>query len=358
MKKRLGLLIWICLCFLSACHTEKEISGEVIERSMSEDAGILSFVIQTDAGEKNGVLVTDETLILSWVDSVTSDDFRFTGRDGIVVSVSYDGSVQTMTTKNGEEIPARHAERIQIVEVQTPHTISLSDGTCVEQWQGSHSICCYKLEDGTALLWEQPSSWPDNIYVRDIETGYGLNETAKKNILSFYENQGILYDVPKELEKAYAAYKKQENKGSFSPYAVGQEISGTASSEAVLYFLTSVTLPLDGNHCTELRLGAAFDRETGEHIDGWDLFSCSEQEAKQTILDIAGITDPVLRSEIEAAFHSGCILVSPGQMEISFPQGALPSQEHAYSLGLDFDDRLCEMMHDWAVPQFSSSVNE
>lgn len=54
----------------------------------------------------------------------------------------------------------------------------------------------------------------------------------------------------------------------------------------MIYFLTSVTLPINGSVATEVRLGAAFDRETGEHLSPWDLFACSEEEARQTLLDL------------------------------------------------------------------------
>lgn len=70
-----------------------------------------------------------------------------------------------------------------------------------------------------------------------------------------------------------------------------------------------------------------------EHsIDGVDvdnfkreLFSCSEEEAKKAILDIAGIRDPILREEIEAAFKPEYIILFTDNLEVSFPAETLPS---------------------------------
>ena len=80
-------------------------------------------------------------------------------------------------------------------------------------------------------------------------------------------------------------------------------------------------------------------------------FSCSEEEAKKAILNIAGITDPVLRAEIEAAFKPGHITLFTDNLEVSFPTEALPSQEHSYILGLDFYDVLSKILKQWAIPK-------
>ena len=173
----------------------------------------------------------------------------------------------------------------------------------------------------------------------------------QSNILSYYINQGLLYDVNIELERAYTDYKNTENKSGFSSYFLLQDSAPASSNEKVMYFLTSVTFPIDGNHGYEMRLGAAFNRETGKHICNWELFSCSEEEVKQAILDIAGITDTVLRAEMEAAFKFEHIILFTDNLEVSFPAGTLPSQEHGYFLGLDYDDDLCKILNEWAIPK-------
>lgn len=124
-----------------------------------------------------------------------------------------------------------------------------------------------------------------------------------------------------------------------------------------MYFLTSVTLPVDGNICTEQRLGAAFDRETGAYINALDLFSCEENEILEQIFSIAGISDLTLQAEIRAAFQPEYIVFFPDNLEVSFPQGALASQEYAYQIGLDYDDRLTSILYDWAIPQSTTAQN-
>ena len=117
-----------------------------------------------------------------------------------------------------------------------------------------------------------------------------------------------------------------------------------------MYFLTSVTLPIDSTHCKELRFGAAFDRETGERLEVWELFSCDEQEAKRAIFDAAGITEPVLRAEMEAVFNPERIQFLPDCLLIDFPVGELPSQEYTYIISAGYEDGLDKLMYDWAIP--------
>jgi len=35
---------------------------------------------------------------------------------------------------------------------------------------------------------------------------------------------------------------------------------------------------------------------------------------------------------------------------VCFNKGTLPSEEHGYMLGLDYDERLLEILQPWAVP--------
>lgn len=118
-----------------------------------------------------------------------------------------------------------------------------------------------------------------------------------------------------------------------------------------MYFLTSVNLPKNHNTGYEYRIGTAFDCETGEIIDNLELFSCSKDEVIEKILDIADIDDITLRKEMTAAFKAECIIVFPNHIEIHFADGTLPSQEHSYSIGLDYNDALISILHDWAIPQ-------
>ncbi len=229
-------------------------------------------------------------------------------------------------------------------------SLNLSDGTNVDVIKNSGSIS-YLLSDGTELLRVKNPSGPDNVIVGGTDNFIDLSETAQANVLAYYSKQGLLYDVNEVLEEAYTEYQNTENKDDFSSYMLSQEISPSASNERVLYFRTSVFLPIDSQNGQEVHLGAAFDRETGSHIDNWELFSCSEEEVKQTLLDIAQIKNSPLREEMEAVFSPEYLTFFADNLEISFPAGTLPSQENCYILGLDYDKELCRILNDWAIPQ-------
>lgn len=64
---------------------------------------------------------------------------------------------------------------------------------------------------------------PDNVYVGGIENFDALEENTQKKVLAYYEEQGLLYDIDSELERAYADYK--ENPSGFHSYSLSQSIS-------------------------------------------------------------------------------------------------------------------------------------
>ena len=197
----------------------------------------------------------------------------------------------------------------------------------------------------------QEPSGPDNVEVMGSESFDDLGKVAQSNILSYYSNKGLLYDVNIELEKAYSDYKNIENKSEFSSYLLLQDIAPTSSNKKIIYFLTSVMYLIDDSHVYEMRYGAAFNKETGKHISNWELFSCSEVKVKQAILDIAGITDIVLRAEMEAAFKPEHIILFTDNFEVSFPAGTLSSHENSYILGLDCDNDLSKILNELAMPK-------
>ena len=129
-----------------------------------------------------------------------------------------------------------------------------------------------------------------------------------------------------------------------------QEITPSASNDTAVSFITTVTLPVNGQEAKELRLGAVFNRETGAVYSNWDLFRLSEDAARQWLLDAPGTVSPALRKEMEAALRPEYILLFPDHLEISYPQGTLPSQEYSYSIGLDYDEKLLAVLQPWAVP--------
>ncbi len=333
--------------FLKIKH---DISGKVIETNVDAEIGLSSFVIQTDDNKEIGIRMTDETHCFSFVEGMSSETFLSSPQTDVLVSVKCYRSHESLMTDEGKKITAYNAERIIVDGYLKNDIITLSDGTDVDLWQYSNAAA-YALRNGTELLRVQTPSGPDHAYVVGVESLDDIDAGAKNNILEFYRDRGLLYDEKAELEKAYAHYLASDEPSEFDSYSIGQETAPSASTDTVIYFLTTVSLPIDGSHDYELRIGTAFHKSTGEPIDSWDLFSCSPDEALETIMDIAGVSDPVLKAEMKRAFYPENLIFFQDNLEVCFRQGSLPSQEYTYILGLDYDDRLAEILHDWAIPR-------
>lgn len=351
MKTIKTLVLALVLLCLSACSAEKEVSGEVMEVLVDQVTGADVFVVQTEENEDIGIIMGSESYLIPWMDEFDEEAFRAGTQTGVMVSAACDRAKKTITTNEGKEIPAYQAGHVSVTGILQRNAMQLSDGTPVDILKDStFGRVHYRLTDGMELLMVNGVSGPDNVYVVGLESFDDLSEPAKENVLTFYEEQGLLYDVEYELERAYTAYLECDEE-HFDSHMTGQDTSPSASTDRVMYFRTIVTHPIDGKHIYEEQLGAAFDRETGEYISNLVLFTCPEGEVLTRLLDIAGVTDPILRKEMEAAFKPECMIFSEGNLEILFTQGTLPSQEHSYFVALDYDERLCAILHDWAVPE-------
>ena len=353
MKKVAFLLLVLCLCLLPACSSQKKVSGKIVETRIDKETSRASFVIQADTNQEIGIWITEETLLFSFVEDITADDLKTGSLTDVIVSVTYQKFPRSFMTQDRQQIAAYRASEIQIVGFLTSETAMLSDGTNVEIWQYSNETV-YILPNGAELLRITDPIGPQNVYVGGIESLDDLEEQAQHKVLTFYQEQGLRYDANAALEKAYSDYIQKGRPAKFHSHRIKQAISPTASNAHMMYFLTSTLLPIDDNYYYESRIGAAFNRKTGAVISNWDLFSCSPEEAKQALLDIAGITDPVLRQEMIDAFKPENIILFPGNLEVCFQQGTLPSEAYSYLLGLNYDDRLSAILHEWAVPQSSS----
>lgn len=369
MMKKIGLLLFtISLCFLIACNAKWGVEGRIVETNVEENTGLTSFVVRTDDEKEVGIALTDETIIYTFVDGITVEDFKKGSFSDITVSVEYRKPQRTITTEDNQKIAVYNANRVEVTGVLTSETTELSDGTKVEIWN-SPAGTGYRLTNGIELLRARKSEGPkDYNFFEGTESLKELNKEAQKNIIEFYRQQGELYDVPAELEKAYHDYCNQKDNIRFQTHHVSQEVVPTASGKSVIYFRTSVMLPVfeglsEGLSATyredstegelvyyEYYTGAAFDKETGEVIDNWNLFSCSPEKAIETILEIADVSS-ALRKEMKASFEPENMVFFPDSLEVNFPQGTLPSQENSYILGLDYDERLLGILNEWAVPE-------
>lgn len=345
-------MLALTLLLLTACSdSHRFLSGEVSD-VRTEKGEIVSFVLTGENGKRTGVLIPEDAHFTSRVDldAEAEKELLRSGRPGTFVHVEYNGGKTTLTTDSGETLPAYTAWFVAVNGYLEPDAAALRDGTPLDvfRWTSGTS---YRLKDGTDLLYVRDSAGPENSVVAGQESYNDLSETAQKNVSAYFQERGLLYDVEEELEKSYANYRDR-NPNRPVP-SVGQDITAQASSDRVMYFLTTVDLPIHGDGTAtneELRLCDAFDRKTGGRIDGWDLFTCSPEEAKRAMLDLAQITEQPLRDEMEAALQPEYIVFFPGNIEAWLPKGSLPSQDSTWGFGLDYDGGLRAILQPWAVP--------
>ena len=351
MKKfvRFTLSVLSCLIFLTACSEKDQyFTGEPSDIQLDDEGYLVSLVVTDADGKQTGFLMTERTSIFSHVDGMEALDFFRAPTPDAYISVSYDPGKTTLTTSDGKKVPAYPARFITLNSILIPDAARLRDGTTLSlrQWSGTATYC---LPDGTELLNVHDAV---NGAIDSQAVNANLSASAQKNISAYYEERGLLYSVEDELERAYSNMPTHVN-GQPVP-GLGQDIYPGVTSERVIYILTSLTLPVYGDpaaNVTEVCLCDAFDRETGERIDGWDLFTCSPEEAAQALLDLAQITDPTLRAEMAAAFRPEYMLFYSSNLEVFLPRGSVPSAGTAWGFGLDYDDNLRTIFHDWALPK-------
>lgn len=354
MKKRVFSLLFLAAClFLTACGGNHSIRGEVVE--VLQDPAAL--ILQTNDGKRAAVLLEEDTYVFG-LDEIDGDAYKAAPHTGVSVYFFPEGRRTSLTTADGETLKAYHADRfISIDSYLAEDAAVLSDGTVLDAWKGDVWRTRYQLKDGTELLREDAPSGPENHYVVNRENFDDLSESAKPAVRQYYEEQGKLYDLQHELERAYAEYLADPE--SFSSYWVSQDVSPAGSNAQIMYFSTSVTLPLGGRIAEERTVCAAFDRETGASIPLADLFTCPEDEIGERLLDLAakdGWPDtPALKREMLAAFRLEYVTISSHGLGITFPRGTLPSQEYACGLGIDYNDGLRAILHPWAIPDASDA---
>lgn len=353
MKKALPLVI-LCALLLSACSSSGThgMSGKVVELHTGPE-GLESFVMDSN-GELLGVTLTDRTYVLSWLDALSAEDFLSGSAPDVALTVYFDGPKSRLVTGSGEEIKAQEAEAVYLTGFLSPNTAALADGTELDIWQYEHATA-YAVADGTEVLRVSEPSGPADTH----NNGLSLNDlggTAQESIASWFEARGVLYDEQAELERAYAAWSEAEDASDFQTWGLSQRIVPTAMSERVIYFLTTVERPVGSFVMEQQRIGSAFDWETGEYIEAWELFACPPGEAVQRILDLSELTEPEQRAEVEAAFEPECLTVFEDRLEVSFSRGVLPSYENGFTLVLDLDEDVLPLLQPWAVPQKSSET--
>lgn len=301
------------------------------------DGAARTFTMQGRDGTAYSVKVTEDVPVVAWPEGTEPGDLYSGNWPALRLSVkgraSLFGKPVTLT-----------AGSVQIDAAQQPGGLTLADGTSLSVWQASFDRE-YCAPDGTLLLEERLGSEAADA----LENAAGLSQEAKENILAFYEAQGILYDLHAQLERAWAAYSEADE--GFELYTLGQEVNLCAENDSTLWLVTTVTLPLGGRVVTEEPLCAAFDKATGEALTAEELFTCTGDELAAALLDAAGITDEPRRGEMLAAFDESRVVFRSEALEVFYPEGAVPSEETALILGLDYTDEVKALLQPRALPQ-------
>ncbi|NBI65609.1 hypothetical protein D1646_02050 [Pseudoflavonifractor sp. 60] len=354
-------LALLLLLSLAACRQEgKQVQGLVTQVQYTERGELTSFVVRTRSGEQVGLLLTQETFAAppqsgSWTSSEMRAEFQKALEPDVQISAACLPAKQTLTAQDGQELTAYTADHISIIGKLNRGAAALADGTALDVLEEYFTSAdrTYLLADGTELLWVRGPSGPENHFVGDLESFQDLSQRAQERVAAYYRERGPLYDEQAELEKAYADYlKKRED---FQSHMVEQDVTPSASSEQVMYFRTGLTLPLyqeGGGTVYTQSLGDAFDRETGEHLELWDLFQCSREEAGRAIIDAAldWQGSGGLRASLEAAFTPEGVVVRTDSLCMCFEPGVITEEPSGYVFDADMS-KLQALMHHWAVPK-------
>ncbi len=353
MKKHVLSLLFLFLCFcLTACGQSRgTIFGEVVDIHQDPKTGT-ALILQTDDGPAAVLLETD-TLVGGTVD-LDGDAYKAAPHTGVQLYFVPDGSAGSLTMADGKTVHAYHAAGyISLESYLVENAVTLSDGTPLDVWKSDTWGNRYQLKDGTVLLRENPPYGPENVYVGNLAGLDDFSEAAKSTVLQYYAEQGQLYDLQNELERAYDEYT--ESPKDFSSHLLEQRTAPAAASDQVMYFTTILTLPVSGNIIEEVRFLAAFDRKTGTLIPTANLFTCGKDEIGPALLDLAAKNgslpdDPSLKLEMAAAFQMEYLDISSDSLCIVFPQGTLLSEEHTYIISIDLTDDMKALFQPWAVP--------
>jgi len=351
MKKLLPVILMILALLLTACGGEISIRGEILSVYTDESTGFTCYTIRTERDGDLLVTLGENGFLIPWVEKMPDEAFSSEDFSGMFVTAYCERGKTRITLPNGTSAHAYPAEQIMVDALFFENAAQLSNGIPLNVTEHRFNArTCYSLADGTELLSVENPRGPENTFVIGCESFSDLSAAAQENVRAYYNAQGLLYDVQTELDRAYNAYLARDPEEEFHALHVGQEVVPTASNDRLMHFMTVVSRPISGGHMYEERLSAVFDRTTGEFIRTFDLFTCAEEEILPTLLDIAGITDTNLRAEIAAVFAPENIFFSADSIELWFTQGTLPSQEYTYGISLNYNEPVCALLHDWALP--------
>ena len=233
-----------------------------------------------------------------------------------------------------------------------------SDGVTAEKWKNEKEDTRqyrYRLENGTDLLETTDVLSPEDEMDSELSGFEGLSDTAKEKVRIWYQNQGLLYDLDKELEDAYQDYLEcEKSREHFTCHKVSQDVTESAENAEYMVILTAVTTPkklhFDGGTTCNYQT-AIFNRSTGEAIDLWSLFTMPEEEVKEELAKTCSVEDTtVSEQDVGPVMDQGQILLFQDYLEVWFPYGTWERQEFDKGFGFEYN-KIEGLLYEWAVPQ-------
>lgn len=322
-----------------------------MEIQTREDGTLASFVLEQD-GKRTGVIMTENTRVwprervLGQTYEKTCQVFQEELRDAEVTAWCVPFRMKLETAEG--RITAYRAKSANIIGSLKRNALTLQDGTAVDILSsdpGFHWI--YRLQDGTEMLWVRAPNDDPVSGIADGDEAFGtLSEKARKKILAYYAEQKPLYDEREELEKCYAEWRELGEE--FSPGYIQQNVLLTAYNRQVLYFKSLAELP--GGECADISLGTAFDRESGEKLDNWKVFTVPEEEVCRRLAE--WVYDESLWAEMAEVLKPEWIVVSEEGLTVQFPAGTLPKYwDQAYRIWVGPEKVTeAELLQPWAIP--------
>lgn len=332
MKKLAVILLTLLL--LTGCGKNKQICGEVV--SVTNEGQYVQLILRTEDDRQTRVLADGHTFVYSFAGI---EEGLLSGKLLRPVVTAYE-----LRKQDGAWL----AERICVESIQLPDGYTLKDGTVLTVRKTS-SYTTYSTANGIELLRQQDTIGPDNVSVGGLPSLRDLSHTAQQNIIAYYSELGLLYDLDEEIEKIHRDFLSLDDPSGFQSKLLSQDICPTAANEKLVWYSAHVTRPADDGLHHQTSTHTVFDRETGAVIDPASLFLCSEAEAARVILDVSGMPDTELRHEMEKAFRFDYLNFHSNALDVCFPAGSLPGQNTDHLLGVEYED-LSGIIHPWAVP--------
>lgn len=263
-----------------------------------------------------------------------------------------------LLTGCGDSSKTEEVHSFAVWEKTEDAAYTFSDGVTAEKWKNEKENTQqyrYRLEDGTDLLQTTDVLSLEEEIDSELSGFGGLEETAQENVRAYYQKQGIVYNLEKELEDAYEDYLAcADSREHFTCHEVSQDVTESAENGTYMVILTAVTTPkklhFDGGTTCNYQT-AIFDRKSGETIDIWDLFTKSQAETKEELAKICSVEDTtVSEQDVGPVMDQSQILLFQDYLEVWFPYGTWERQEFDKGFGFEYD-KIEGLLYDWAVPQ-------